>query len=115
MIKQPSELITMNKKIRLLIAGFPGIYKSTLGLSAPRPLLIDTDRGIDRVAAHHRQPFIQPENYEELLGDLKAENLREFETLVFDTGGQLLKLMAEWVKRQNPSARDWQLLQYRRL
>jgi len=100
-IKQPSELMTIDKKIRILIAGFPGICKTTLGLSAPKPLLIDTDRGIDRVMAVHRKPFIQPENYGELLNDLTVENLQDFETLVFDTGGQLLKLMAEWAKKIN--------------
>ena len=100
-IKQPSEITTMNKKVRLLIAGYPGISKTTTALSAPKPLLIDVDKGIDRVAAQYRQPFIQPDSYEELLDDLTAENLREYETLVFDTGGQLLKLMAEWAKRQN--------------
>ena len=102
-IKQPSEIITMNKKIRLLIAGYPGIGKSSLGLSAPKPLLIDVDKGIDRVAAKHRQPFIQPQNYEEILADLTVNNLKEYETLVFDTGGQLLKLMSEWAKRTNPA------------
>lgn len=101
MIKQPSEITAMNKKVRLLIAGFPGIGKSSLGLSAPKPLLIDVDKGIDRVAAQHRQPFIQPENYEEIMEDLTVEKLKDYETLVFDTGGQLLKLMAEWAKRQN--------------
>lgn len=101
MIKQPQEITTMNKKVRLLIAGYPGISKTTTALSAPKPLLIDVDKGIDRVAAQHRQPFIQPENYEELLDDLTAEKLKDYETLVFDTGGQLLKLMAEWAKRQN--------------
>ncbi|MCL2774840.1 MAG: ATP-binding protein [Oscillospiraceae bacterium] len=102
-IKQPYELMTIDKKIRILIAGFPGICKTTLGLSAPKPLLIDTDRGIDRVMAVHRKPFIQPDSYEELLRDLTVENLTDFETLVFDTGGQLLKLMAEWAKRASPA------------
>ena len=102
-IKQPSEIITINKKIRILIAGFPGIGKTSLGLSAPKPLLIDVDKGTDRVAAHHRQPFIQPEKYEEIINDLTVENLRDYETLVFDTGGQLLKLMSEWAKRMNPA------------
>lgn len=100
-IKQPQELITMNKKVRLLIAGYPGISKTTTALSAPKPLLIDVDKGIDRVAAQYRQPFIQPENYEELLDDLTVDNLKDYETLIFDTGGQLLKLIAEWAKRQN--------------
>ena len=100
-IRQPQEITAMNKKIRLLIAGYPGISKTTLGLSAPKPLLIDTDRGIDRVNAQHRQPFIQPESYDEILNDLTVDKLKDFETLVFDTGGQLLKLMSDWAKRQH--------------
>ena len=49
MIKKASEIINTDKKIRLLIAGYPGIGKTTLALSAPKPLLIDVDRGTDRV------------------------------------------------------------------
>jgi hypothetical protein len=37
------------------------------------------------------------------LEDLTVENLKDYETLVFDTGGQLLKLMSEWAKRVNPA------------
>jgi broad-specificity NMP kinase len=100
-IKQPFELATANKKIRLLIAGYPGIGKSTVALSAPKPLHIDVDRGVDRISAAHRKPFVQPVQYEELLNDLKVESLRDFETLVFDTGGQLIKLIGSWAIRQN--------------
>ncbi len=49
MIQKPENIIPQEKKIRMLIAGYPGIGKSTLALSAPRPLHIDCDFGIDRV------------------------------------------------------------------
>jgi hypothetical protein len=102
MIKQPAEMANQNDmKIRILIAGFPGIGKSTLGLSAPKPLHIDVDRGISRVKAQHRKPFIQPEDYEELLSDLKPENIADFDSLVFDTGGKLLDFMKPWAIKQN--------------
>ena len=65
MIKKPNELINENQKIRMLIAGYPGIGKTTLALSAPKPLLIDVDLGINRVMASARKDFIQPNNYEE--------------------------------------------------
>ena len=100
MIKQPSEVVSKQKKIRILIAGFPGIGKTSLGLSAPKPLLIDADRGIDRVQAKNRTAFIQPESYEELLQDLKSD-LSDYETLVFDTGGKLLDLMKPYVIKQD--------------
>ena len=38
MIRNPNEIQEGAKKIRMLIAGYPGIGKSTLALSAPRPL-----------------------------------------------------------------------------
>lgn len=101
-IRQPEEILGQKKRIRMLIAGYPGIGKTTLALSAPRPLHIDCDFGLDRVEARYRVPFIQPQSYEELLADLVPENLRDFETLVFDTGGQLLTLMSLWAIKKDP-------------
>lgn len=100
MIRKPNEVALTTKKIRLLIAGFPGIGKTTLALSSPKPLHIDVDRGVDRVQARNRKDFIQPETYEELLEDLKSD-LSDYETLVFDTGGKLLDLMKPFVIRQD--------------
>lgn len=96
MIRNPEEMTTQEKKIRMLIAGYPGIGKSTLALSAPRPLHIDCDFGVDRVEPQYRKPYIQPGSYAEILEDLKPENLKEFDTLVFDTGGKLITLMSQW-------------------
>ncbi len=100
MIKKPIEMKNVKKRIRMLIAGFPGIGKTTLALSAPKPLHIDVDRGVDRVKAQNRKDFTQPETYEELLQDLKSD-LSDYETLVFDTGGKLLDLMKPYVIKQD--------------
>ena len=100
MIKKPSEVSNTSKKIRILIAGFPGIGKTTLALSAPRPLHIDVDRGADRVQAKNRKDFIQPETYEDLLKDLSSD-LSDYDTLVFDTGGKLLDLMKPYVIKKD--------------
>ena len=55
MIRKPEEIMNNgDKKVRLLIAGYPGIGKSTLALSAPRPLHIDVDFGIDRIEPRYR-------------------------------------------------------------
>jgi len=100
MIKKPCEMSQTKKKIRILLAGFPGIGKTTLALSAPKPLHIDVDRGVDRVRVNDRQDFTQPETYEELLQDLNSD-LSDYETLVFDTGGKLLDLMKPYVIKQD--------------
>ena len=96
MIKKPAQIINEMNKFRVLIAGYPGIGKTTLGLSAPKPLLIDVDFGINRVMASARKDYIQPESYEELLNDLKGD-LSDYETIVIDTGGKLLDLMKSYV------------------
>ena len=77
MIKKPAEMINETNRFRVLIAGYPGIGKTTLGLSAPKPLLIDVDFGINRVMASARKDYIQPNTYDELL---KAET----NTIVFE-------------------------------
>lgn len=96
MIKKPAEMINTENRFRVLIAGYPGIGKTTLGLSAPKPLLIDVDFGINRTMASVRKDYIQPETYEELLNDLKGD-LSDYETIVIDTGGKLLELMKNYV------------------
>lgn len=102
MIRNPNDIQEGTKKIRMLIAGYPGIGKSTLALSAPRPLHIDVDFGIDRIEPRYRKPYIQPKSYEEILTDLVPANLQDFDTLVFDTGGKLISLMSLWAVKKDP-------------
>jgi len=101
MIRKANE-INANTKYRILLYGVPGIAKSTTALSAPNPLVIDTDRGWNRVPVQFRKgDYTQPETYEELLSDLNSD-MSKYETLVFDTGGSLLDLMKAYVIRQSP-------------
>lgn len=102
MIRNPNDIRDGEKKIRMLIAGYPGIGKSTLALSAPNPLHIDVDFGIDRIEPRYRKSYIQPRNYDEILEDLTSENVKDFDTLVFDTGGKLINLMSAWAIRKDP-------------
>ena len=102
MIRNPNDIHDGEKKIRMLIAGYPGIGKSTLALSAPNPLHIDVDFGIDRIEPRYRKPFIQPRTYDEILQDLVPENLADFDTLVFDTGGKLISLISLWAQKKDP-------------
>lgn len=102
MIRNPNDIRDGEKKIRMLIAGYPGIGKSTLALSAPNPLHIDVDFGIDRIEPRYRKAYIQPSSYDEILEDLVPMNLQDFDTLVFDTGGKLISLISLWAIKRDP-------------
>ena len=102
MIRKPNEICESEKKIRMLIAGYPGIGKSTLALSAPNPLHIDVDFGIDRIEPIYRKDYIQPASYDEILEDLTPSNTADYDTLVFDTGGKLISLMSIWAIKKDP-------------
>ena len=101
MIRKADTVNTEEKKIRILLAGYPGIGKSTLALSAPNPLHIDVDFGIDRIEPRYRCDYIQPKSYEEILSDLPPENVKDYDTLVFDTGGKLIALMSLWAIKKD--------------
>lgn len=102
MIRKPNEIQDGAKKIRILVAGYPGIGKSTLALSAPNPLHIDVDFGIDRIEPRYRKDYIQPASYDEILADLTPETVQGYDSLVFDTGGKLISLMGLWAIKKDP-------------
>lgn len=102
MIRNPNDIQEREKKIRILVAGYPGIGKSTLALSAPNPLHVDVDFGIDRIEPRYRKPYIQPKSYDEILEDLTPENVKGFDSIVFDTGGKLISLMSMWAIKKDP-------------
>lgn len=105
-IKKAAELDFSNKKFMLIISGQPGLGKTTLALSAPKPFLFDTDNGIARVKASHRQEVVTSvtASYEELLGDMESAEYKAAESVVIDTGGTLVQLMKEWAKKQDAKA-----------
>jgi hypothetical protein len=100
-IKKASELDFTNKKIKMIIAGYAGIGKTTLALSAPKPLLFDIEGGIDRVEGLYRKDTLVVDTYEGLLKDLEEEDLSGYDSFIIDTGGKLLDLMKPYVIREN--------------
>lgn len=62
-IKKNNELSFEQKAFTIVLAGPPGVGKSTLALSAPKPLLFDFDKGIARVRAEHRQLTAEEDSY----------------------------------------------------
>lgn len=101
LLTQPSEL-KHNQPMSCLIYGQPGTGKTTLALSADKPVLIDLDRGLYRVEKRFQCPSLQVENYQQILDLLKSGELAPFNTIVIDTLGKLVDRMGDYVARQNP-------------
>jgi adenylate kinase family enzyme len=101
LIKKRNEL-DVNVRLKMLIYGQPGMGKTTLALSAPKPLLVDFDGGINRVDYDFIKDTVQAEKYEDILNLLNNEDLSDYETLVIDTGGKLLDSMAEYIIKLYP-------------
>lgn len=102
MIVKPEEMDFSGRKIAMIVAGVPGIGKTTLALSAPKPLLIDLDDGVSRVEAKYRTDTIVVKTFEELKKEIAEEDLSAYETIVLDTGGKLFELIKPSIIRESP-------------
>lgn len=102
-IIKPENMNFSNKNIIMIISGLPGTGKTTLALSAPDVLLIDTDEGMARVNPAHRKDASVCKTYEEILTDVKAAE-GQYKTIVIDTCGALIEYMKDWAMRTDPKA-----------
>lgn len=103
MITKPNAMNFSDKRLIMIISGLPGTGKTTLALSAPDVLLIDTDEGMARVNPAHRKDASICKTYEEILADLKAAE-GTYKSIVIDTCGALIDYMKDWAMRTDPKA-----------
>ena len=94
--------IELPKTIVGCITGVCGIGKTTLALSAPKPLLLDTDNGIHRVQSEYRSDVVQVKSYQDIL-DVLEEDLSDYETIVIDTLGELVNFMLKYFADKDKS------------
>lgn len=107
-IKKPAE-IEPKATISILVYGQPGLGKTTLGCSAPAPVLFDYDGGVQRVNAAHQVDTVQVRSWEDTftalqeIASAEAEAGKQiYKTIVIDTVGKMLDFMSEYIIRTNP-------------
>src|SRR5262245_54257782 len=97
-ITPPSEPIATTSLIVTLF-GQPGIGKSTLAYSAPKPLLLDFDGGAQRAAG--RKDTVRVHSWADV-ADITAADVAPYETVALDTVGRALEFLAAELVKSNP-------------
>lgn len=100
-IRKPHEL-NVESKIKALIYGQPGLGKTTVALSSPKPVLLDFDKGVHRVNPEHQTETLQVESWNDVLEVLNDGSLNSFETIVIDTASKMLDCMSLYLISKNP-------------
>jgi len=96
--REPHELSLEKEKLRVLIYGDPGVGKSYLSLTFPRPLVIDTDAGLITGAIQgFEATAFEPTGWRDLEGLYfwAKERRSQFDTIVFDSVTTLQRLLLD--------------------
>ena len=99
-------------RVVCLIYGLPGIGKTSVALTASKPVLLDFDEGVHRAVGRSGIPSKRVRTWADVAG-LTTDDLEPFDTVVVDTiGGCIDKLLLS-ITPGNPSVRDYGTLKSR--
>jgi len=93
LIRKPEQL-DVPKIVKAMIYGQAGMGKTTLALSAPKPLLLDFDGGVHRVNSGHQSDTVQIRKWKDAV-DILNENLSAYQTIVVDTVGKMMDFIVD--------------------
>lgn len=108
LIKKSNELV-IPSTVKMMIYGQAGMGKSTVALSAPKPLLLDFDNGVKRVNMSHLDgvDIVQIDSWNDVKQVLQ-EDMSDYQTIVVDTIGKMMDFIITYkCGTRQPSIRDW--------
>lgn len=108
LIRKSNEL-EIPTTVKMMIYGQAGMGKTTLALSAPKPLLLDFDNGVKRVNMSHLDGVdtVQMSSWNDSQQVLN-EDLSSYQTIVVDTIGKMMDFIISYkCGTRQPSIRDW--------
>ena len=107
LIRKSTEL-NIPTNVKMMIYGQAGMGKSTVALSAPKPLLLDFDNGVKRMNMAHLENIdtVQVTSWSDVQQVL--QDLSVYQTIVVDTIGKMMDFIITYkCGSRQPSIRDW--------
>ena len=86
-----------------VIYGAPGVGKTSLALTSDKPLLIDFDRGWHR--ALRESDAIDVNEWSDIR-NIDKKDVKDWRTVIVDTGGRCIDMIKMFVFEQNPALRQ---------
>ena len=108
LIKKSNELV-IPTTVKMMIYGQAGMGKTTVALSAPKPLLLDFDNGVKRVNMAHLDgvDIVQVTSWQDVQQVLQ-EDLSSYQTIVVDTIGKMMDYIISYkCGTRQPQIKDW--------
>lgn len=108
LIKKSNELV-IPTTVKMMIYGQAGMGKSTVALSAPKPLLLDFDNGVKRINMAHLDGVdtVQVTSWTDVQQVLQ-EDLSSYRSIIVDTIGKMMDFIITYkCGNRQPSIRDW--------
>ena len=108
LIKKSNELV-IPTTVKMMIYGQSGMGKTTVALSAPKPLLLDFDNGVKRINLAHLDgvDIVQVTSWQDVQQVLQ-EDLSAYQTIVVDTIGKMMDFIISYkCGTRQPQIRDW--------
>jgi hypothetical protein len=95
---KPTDIIEV-RVIPLLIYGGPGVGKTSLTQTADKPVTLDFNTGIHR--SFNRKETWQFDSWDDVIEEQKKGLVRDYNTVIVDTGGNLLECMMKSIMHEN--------------
>ena len=108
LIKKSNELV-IPSTVKMMIYGQSGMGKTTVALSAPKPLLLDFDNGVKRVNMSHLEgvDIVQITSWQDVQQVLQ-EDLSAYRSIVVDTIGKMMDfIVTHKCGTRQPQIKDW--------
>lgn len=108
LIKKSNELV-IPSTVKMMIYGQAGMGKTTVALSAPKPLLLDFDNGVKRVNMAHLDgiDIVQVTCWQDVQ-QVVQEDLSPYLTIVVDTIGKMMDFIISYkCGTRQPQIKDW--------